>query len=224
MQRTNLPEHAVDAVANAKKAGFGFEMDVGRFALYGVGQDGVDQPDDRLAILVGRGLKTAKVDLAGFNFVQNAVNRQLVAIGLVDRPGNLGFAGEQGFDLNGVTGQSPDLVKRDNVVDIGLGDRQAVMFGVVIEGQHVVPFGKLVRYQGQRGRVDDCAGEVDTLLAKAFGERVAQGRFRYEAQRNEQLADRLIRFQLFEQGDAKLILAEDALGDQYLAEWPVVWD
>jgi hypothetical protein len=108
VQRANLPQHAVDAVADAQEACFRLEVDVGRIALDGIGQDRVDQADDRLAVLVGGRLQAAKVDLAGFDFVQDAVDRQFIAVALVDGAIDLGLAGEQGVDLDFVAGQSPD--------------------------------------------------------------------------------------------------------------------
>ena len=92
------------------------------------------------------------------------------------------------------------------------------MFGIVVEGQQVVALGQIARYQSQCRRVDDGVGEVDTLLAKALRERVAQGGFGYEAERYQQLANRLVGLHLFEQGNPELILAEDAFGDQNLAK------
>jgi hypothetical protein len=59
VQRADLPQHAVDTVAYAQEAGLRLEVDVGGFALDGVGEDGIDQPDNRLAVFVGRRLQSA---------------------------------------------------------------------------------------------------------------------------------------------------------------------
>ncbi len=218
MQRTHLAQHAVDPVADAQEAGLGFEVDVRRFTLDGVGQDRVDQADDRLAVFVGRGLQTAEVDLAGFDLVQDAVDRQFVAVGLVDGAVDFGFAGQERVDLDLVVRQAAHAVERDNVVDVRNGDRQPVVFGVVVERQQVVALRQFARHKVQRRGVDDRIREVDALLAKAFRERIAQRGFRDEAERHQQLADRLVRLHLFQQRDAELVLAQDALGDQDLAK------
>ena len=154
--------------------------------------------------------------------MQDAVDRQLVTVGLIDGPVNFGFAGEQGVDLESVAGQSADLVERDDVIDVRKRNRQPLVFGIVVEGQQVVALGQFARHQCQRRRVDNGVGEVDALLAEAFGERVAQGGFGNETEGNQQFADRLVGLHLFEQGNAQLIFAENALGDQNLAKLSLV--
>ena len=223
VERAYLSEHAVDPVADAQEADFRLKVDVGGLALHSIGQQRVDQPDDRLAVFVRRRLQPAKVDFPGLDLVQDAVNRQFIAIGLVDGAINFGFAGEQRVDLDVVVGQPANLVERNNVIDVGQGDGQALMFGIVIERQQMVALGQFAWHQGQRRGVNDRVGKVDTLLAKAFGKRVAQGGFRNEAERNQQLADRLIGLHLLEQGDPQLIFAENALGDQHLAKLSLLW-
>ncbi len=57
------------------------------------------------------------VDLAGFDLVQDAVDRQLVAVVLVDGAVDLGFAGEQRFDLDMLGASSARTwSRRDDVV------------------------------------------------------------------------------------------------------------
>ena len=94
MQRADLTQDTVDTVTDAQEAALRLEVDVGCLAFDGVGEDRVDQANDRLAVLVGGRLQAAKVDLAGFDLVQNAVDGQFVTIGLVDGPVDFGFAGK----------------------------------------------------------------------------------------------------------------------------------
>ena len=185
VQRAHLAQRAVDAVADAQKTGFRLEVDVGRFALDGVGEDGVDQPNDRLSVFVGRRLHGAEIDFAGFDLVQDAVDRQLVPVSLVDCAVDLGFAGEQRIDLDRFGRPAANLVERDEVIDVGERERQSATLIVVGERQQVVAFGQRVRHQRQRRRVNDGVGQVDALLAQAFGERVAQRRLGDETKRNE---------------------------------------
>ena len=133
MQRADLAQHAVDAVADAQEAAFGFEVDVGGVALDRVGEDRVDQAHHRLAVFVARRLQAAEVDLAGLDLVQDAVDRQLVTIGQVDRPADFGFAGEQGVDLERTVDQGAHLVEGDDVVGVGDGDREPQVCGVEVE-------------------------------------------------------------------------------------------
>jgi hypothetical protein len=128
VQGADLAQHAVDAVADAQEIGFRLEVDVRRVALDGIGQDRVDQADHRLAVFVGRGLQAAVVDFAGFDFVQDAVDRQLVAVVLVDGAVDFGFAGKQGVDLDVFVRQACAPCRGDDVVDVGNGDRQAWLF------------------------------------------------------------------------------------------------
>ena len=79
--------------------------------------------------------------------MQNAVDRQLVAVGLVDGTVDLGFAGEQGVDLDLVVRQAAHAIKRDDVVDVRDGNRQPVVFGVVIERQEVVTLRQFARHE-----------------------------------------------------------------------------
>jgi hypothetical protein len=155
VQRANLAQHAVDPVADAQEARFRFEVDVGRIPLDGIGQDRVDQADDRLAVLVGGRLQAAEIDLSGFDFVQDAVDRQFMTVVLVDRTIDFGLAGEQGVDLDLVTGEPADAVQCHDVVDVGNGHRQALALPVVVERQHVVALGELARNEFQRRRIDD---------------------------------------------------------------------
>ena len=53
-----------------------------------------DQPHHRLRVLVAAGLQALVVDLAGLDLLQDAVDRQLVAVELVDVVLELRFAGE----------------------------------------------------------------------------------------------------------------------------------
>ncbi|MBV6475117.1 MAG: hypothetical protein MOGDAGHF_00629 [Rhodocyclaceae bacterium] len=222
MQGADLTQQAVDAVADAQEVLLRLEVHVGGIALDGIGEDGVDQAHHRLAVLVAGGGEAAPVDLAGLDLVQDAVDRQLVAIVLIDGAGDLRLAGQHRVDLQIVVGQCAQLVQRDDVVHVGDGHRHAVPGAVVVEWQQAVALGEFLRHQAQRAGVDDGAGEVDAFLAEAFAERVAQRRLGDEAQADQQLADRLVGLHLLQQRDAQLILADDSLRDQDLAERPAM--
>jgi hypothetical protein len=128
VQGADLAQDAVDAVADAQETGFRFEVHVGRVALHGIGEQRVDQAHHRLAVFVERGRQAAVVDFAGFDFVQDAVDRKFVAVILVDGAGDFRFAGKQGFDHQFRMDQRAQLVQRDDVVGVGDGDPHA-LFG-----------------------------------------------------------------------------------------------
>src|SRR5207248_11545427 len=67
-------------------------------------------------------------------------------------------------------------------------------------------------------RVDDDLREVDALEAEFFGQGVAQRRPGHEAQVYEELSDGLMGLELLEQRDPQLILGEDPLRNQDLAD------
>jgi hypothetical protein len=64
VQGADLAQQAVDAIADAQEAGFGFEVEVGGAALDGIGKQGVDEPYHRLGVGVAPAGQTAGVRLA----------------------------------------------------------------------------------------------------------------------------------------------------------------
>jgi len=135
-----------------------------------------------LAVLVIGCRQAFPVDFPGFDFVQDAVDRQFVPVVLVDCSVDLGFAGQQGFDLGALFQQRTDPVEADNVVDVGNRQGQALARQVVVEREQVIAFGEFPRDELEGLRVDDRMGQVDALLAQAFRQRLAQGRFGNETQ------------------------------------------
>ena len=99
MQRANLAQHAVDAVADAQKILLRLKMDVGSTALHGICEQCVNQTHHWLAVSVGTAGNALIVNFASFDFMQDAVNRQLMAEILVNRVDYFGFACQQGYDL-----------------------------------------------------------------------------------------------------------------------------
>ncbi|MNC89291.1 hypothetical protein D3C83_52010 [compost metagenome] len=100
MQAAHRFEHTVDAIADAQKCVLRFEMDVGRPALDRIDQERVDQPHHRLGVFVAANLQALVVDLASLDFVEDAVDRQLVAVELIDKVFELRLARELGLDLD----------------------------------------------------------------------------------------------------------------------------
>jgi hypothetical protein len=182
-----------------RKAGFGFEVYVRGVVLDGVGEQRVDQAHHRLAVFVERGRQAAVVDFAGFDLVQDAVDRQFVAVILVDGARDFRFAGDQRIDQQFRMDQRAQLVQRDDVVRVGDGDLEALFALRVAQREEHVALGQLARHHAQSIGIDDRLGEIDRLVAQRFGQRVAQGGFGHETQSDQQLADRLVGFHLLEQ-------------------------
>jgi hypothetical protein len=122
VQGADLAQDAVDAIADAQEAGFRLEVHVGGVVLDCIGQQRIDQPHHRLAVFVERRRQAAVVDFAGLDFMQDAVDRQLVTVILVDGAGDFRFAGYQRLDQPDPGGSGAQLVQRDDVVRIGDGD------------------------------------------------------------------------------------------------------
>ena len=133
MQGANLAQHAVDAVTDAQEIGFRLEVDVGCLAFDGVGQYGVNQADNRLAVFVIGSGKALPVDFAGFNLMKNAVNRKLVAVILVNGAVDFRFASDQRINFDMFWQQGAQAVEADNVVDVGNCQRQALVGDIEIE-------------------------------------------------------------------------------------------
>ena len=101
MQAADCFEHAVDAVAYAQKRVLRFKVDIRGAALDRVDQQRIDQPHHRLRIFVAARTEALIIDLAGFDFLQDAVDRQFVSVELVDVIFELRFACQLGLDLDG---------------------------------------------------------------------------------------------------------------------------
>jgi hypothetical protein len=149
--------------------------------------------------------------------MQDAVDRQLVAVILVDGAGDFRFAGYQRLDCQIRVDQRAQLVQGDDVVRIGDGDGETLLALDITEGEQQVALGELARDQAQGFRVDDGIGEVDRPVAEGFAQGVAQRGFGEEAEGDQQFAHRLVGLHLLQQRNAQLILADHSLRDQDLA-------
>ena len=150
--------------------------------------------------------------------MQDAVDRKFVAEVLVDRARDLGLARKPQFDLQLAVQLGAHLVDRHDVVGVGDGDDEAAPFAVEGDRKNVVALRKFALDQLERRRIDHDLGQVDALQPELLREGVAQRGFGHEAQIDQQLADRLVGLQLFEQRDAQLVLGEDPLRNQDLAD------
>ncbi len=181
VQAADLFEHAVDAVADAQEGVLGLEVDVGGFALHRVGQQRADQPHHRLGVFLGVGVEAGVIDFAGFDFAQDAVEREVEAVELVDAFQQLRFGRQQGVDFELAAERGAQLVERDDVEHVGGRQRQHVARGVMRDRQQVVAAGEFLGHQLQRLGVGHHLGEIDALAAERVGELVAQHRLGHEA-------------------------------------------
>ena len=122
VQAADLFQHAVDAVADAQEGVLGLEVDVGGAALHRIDQQRADQPHHRLGVFLGLGVEAGVIDFAGLDFAQDAVERELEAVELVDAFQQLRFARQQGVDFELAAERGFQLVERDDVEHVGGGE------------------------------------------------------------------------------------------------------
>ena len=163
-------------------------------------------------------LQALVVDLAGFDLAQDAVDRQLVAVELVDVVLELRLAGEHGLDLDLLPEGRAQLVQRHHVEHLGDGDRQDLLLRVERDGQHAVAAREVLRDQLDRIPIDHDLRQVDALLADGPGHDVPDHRLGDEAHAHQQAAERGLLLLLLGQRDAQLIGRDQSLLNQQLAQ------
>ena len=161
--------------------------------------------------------QTLVIDLAGLDFLQDAVDRQFVAVELVDVIFQLRFAGQLGLDLDGRAERRAQLIERDDVEYFGSGDAQFAFVRVVRDRQQAVAAREILRHQFQRLRVGHHVGKVDRLLADRARHDVADRGLGDEAQAHQQAADRDVVLLLLGERDAQLVGGDQPLLDQQFA-------
>src|SRR5439155_21951470 len=166
-------EDAVDAVADAKAFGEGFEVDVGGAGAEGFDNDGVDEFDDGgvgvdfgAVVGVHGGLEGADLDFA-FGDVLDHLADVVVgdAIEFVERGFDAFFGGDFDFQF-GVE----EMVEAVDGVEVGgVGDGDAEGVAVAVDGDAAVALGDVSRDGGDDGVVEFEFGEVDDFDAEMGG-------------------------------------------------------
>jgi hypothetical protein len=149
--------------------------------------------------------------------VKDSVDGQLVPIEHVDGAGDLGVAGEPQLDGGAAGEQAAELVLGEDVPGVAGCDHQVTPLGVVAEGDQAETAGGLTGYQGEGFCIRQQAGEVGAGLVKAAGQGIAQRGLGKKAQTDELPADDLPGARLFAQGDVELVAADQAQGNERLA-------
>ena len=101
---------------------------------------------------------------------------------------------------------------------VGHRDDETMAGGVVLQRQQAVAAGERLRHARDRIGVGEGRGEVHAGQAAARGERLAQRGLADETEFHQHPAKRLGPPALLVQGDAELVLADQAGGDQGLAD------
>ena len=214
MQRAHLAQGAVDAMTDAQEAGLGLEVQVGGAARGGIGEQCVDQAHHQLR--VARRRSAAAVAL--FERAHQFLDRARLAVVLVDRASEFALAGQPQLDVDIGAELGAQAVEGDDVVGVGHGHDQAVAGRVVLQRQQAVAARQGVRHAGDRVRVGERGGQVHTGQAAAGGEHFAQRGLADEAELDQHMAEWLAAVMLFVEGDAQLVFADEAGGEQGLAD------
>jgi hypothetical protein len=154
-----------------------------------------------------------RLDLA-----EDAVDRQLVAVELVDVFRELRLGREQRAHLDVRRERRAELVDHDDVEHLGDRDDERARVRVECDRQQVIAPREFLRDELQGLGVDHDLREVDGLLADRAGHDVADHAFGDEAQPHEQAADRHALRALLGERDAQLVGGDQALLDEQFTE------
>ena len=175
LDRGGLDEHAVDAEAHAQLGAAGLEVDVRGALLDGLGDDLVDEPDDRRVVgglaqvddLAGALVLLLAEEVRGDDVVELRQARDEVEDVLAARDGRA--------DL--LAGEQRDVVDGEHVGGIGHRDEQRAVVEVV-DRNRLVALGRRDRDEvGRRHvRLEDRQVEVVEAVALGDGAREAVGR------------------------------------------------
>ena len=218
VQAADLAQHAVDAVADAQETLFRFEVNVRGAALDRVGEHDVDEAHERLAVLLDIALVIGVVRLAGFDFAQDAVDRQFVTVELVDRIRDFGLAREYRHQFDMLADLDANAIQREQVERVRHRDGQRAAHRIVVQRNDLV-LARGVRIDHlDRVGIGHHARQVDAFLLERLAERGAHDRLGGETEIDQQFSERFVNLLLLGQRNVELILGDDTFVDQDLAE------
>src|SRR5947208_11189104 len=116
MEGSYLTQHPIDAIADAQETLLRLEVNIGGGSLDGVREERGNEAHHRLRISVAGCLQALVIDLAGLDLVQDAVDRKIVAVVLVDSPADLALAREPGLQRKLPAQIRPHMVTRHDVI------------------------------------------------------------------------------------------------------------
>ena len=205
-----LVEHAVDAATDEQRLGLGLEMDVGSLHADGVGDEAVDDLDDRGIVGEGR-----------FPGCQRLLFLALFAqlSPRVEEGGESLFEGALGADdrTHLALRAQPDLVESDDVERIGHRQHQGPVL-VERERQHASPDDDVARQEGERVGREVHPAEVGNLEVQLRRQGLDEVRLRDEALADEHISQSPPVDLLAGESGLDLVLGDQAVGDEQSAE------
>ena len=222
VKASDLAQHPVDPITHAQEPRFRFEVDVGGLSFHGVGQEHVDEPDDRLAVLVGVRREAARVGLPGLDLAQDPGNGEIVTVGALQEPLDVRAAGEERNDFHFAVEQRAEVIERDHVEGIGHRDGEPPRGAVrrALQGQtdgEEPPCDRL-RYRRHRLGLGHRPTEVDALHPEGAADGVTNDRLGDEPELREDVREARAGVRLLGEGDPGLVLADCAGLDEQGAE------
>ena len=152
MQAAHRLEHAVDAVAQPQEGRFRLEMDIRGAVLDRVREQGIDQPHHRVGVLAPE-LQAAPVHLASLDFAEDAIDREIEAIEIVELFEYLGFRSQYRTDFVAAFQVRAYLILGDQVENIRnrYGEDERVV--IHRQGQDEVSPGEVFGQEGDGLRI-----------------------------------------------------------------------
>ena len=163
-------------------------------------------------------MQTLVIDLAGFDFAQNAVDRELITVKAVDMFLQLRQAREHGLDFELRIDHGTQLVERDDIEHVRHRHHQHLPFDIKCDRQQILAARKFFRHQAHCFYIRSHAGQIHALLADGVGHDIANHGFGDEAQQHHLPAQRQFAAFLLDQRDAQLVLRDQPLLNQQIAQ------
>ena len=218
MQAAHLPQHAVYTVTKAQESLFRFKVDIRGAAFHRIGQQGIDQPDNRLAVFIALRRQAAVVEFARFYFIQDTVDGQFITVEAINGIFDVGLSGKHRHDFRRAAQVGTDPVQGNNIKGIRQRHFQHPAQRVIADGHDPQTPGHFLGDHGDGFTVGDDGLQVDTRLSEHTADDVVDDGLCHEPQAHQDPARLFPAVLLLDQGNFKLVGGNDPLVGEYFAQ------
>ena len=218
MQAAHLPQHAVDAVTKAQEALFRFKVDIRGAAFHRVGQQGIDQPDYRLAVFIALRRQAPVVELARFYFIQDTVDGQFITVEAINGIFDVGLRGKHRRDFRHAAQVGADAVQGNNIEGIRQRHLKCSARRVIADGHDPQTPGHFLGDHGDGFTVGYDGLQIYTLLSERAADDVVDDGLGHEPQAHQDPGGLFPAVVLLHQRNFKLVGGDDPLVDEYFAQ------
>ena len=218
MQAAYLPQHTVDAVTKAQEALLRFKVDIRGAAFHRVGQQGIDQPDYRLAVFIALRRQAPVVELARFYFIQDTVDGQFITVEAINGIFDVSLSGKHRHDFRRASQVGADPVQGNNIEGIRQRHFKHPAQRVIADGHDPQTPGHFLREHGDGFTVGYDGLQVDTLLSERATDDVVDDGLGHESQAHQDPGGLIPAVVLLHQGNFKLVGGNDPPVDEYFAQ------